>query len=223
MATLGRRTAELHLALARPSGDPALRAGAHRRHRRHRMGGQVAEEATQTIDQVEREPRSTATAGARSSWTRCWTARQRLLARIQASAGTRIEGLKIRYHGDYHLGQVLLSKNDFIIIDFEGEPARPLAQRRQKHSPLRDVAGMLRSFNYARHTALLHATEHQPDELCHARAADPELGNAGSRGFPARLRRSTSRAAPCTVRSTPRARCSSCSSWRRLSTSCATS
>ncbi len=74
-----------------------------------------------------------------------------------------MDGLKIRYHGDYHLGQVLLSKNDFVIIDFEGEPARPLAQRRQKHSPLRDVAGMLRSFNYARHAALLHATEHQPE------------------------------------------------------------
>jgi len=67
----------------------------------------------------------------------------------------KIAAARIRCHGDYHLGQVLYIGNDFVIIDFEGEPARSLSERRLKHSPLRDVAGMLRSFHYATHSAIV--------------------------------------------------------------------
>ncbi|WP_129629075.1 maltose alpha-D-glucosyltransferase [Candidatus Oscillochloris fontis] len=72
-----------------------------------------------------------------------------LLARFQRVVGTKIDAVRTRIHGDFHLGQVLFTGKDFMIIDFEGEPARPISERRIKRSPLRDVAGMLRSFQYA--------------------------------------------------------------------------
>jgi maltose alpha-D-glucosyltransferase/alpha-amylase len=77
----------------------------------------------------------------------------------------KISASRIRCHGDYHLGQVLYTGKDFVITDFEGEPARSLSERRLKRSPLRDVAGMIRSFHYAAYTALIkQATLHHKPE-----------------------------------------------------------
>jgi maltose alpha-D-glucosyltransferase/alpha-amylase len=78
-----------------------------------------------------------------------------IMRRFRAVADRKIAALRIRAHGDYHLGQVLYTGRDFVTIDFEGEPSRTITARRIKRSPLRDVAGMLRSFHYAAYTVLL--------------------------------------------------------------------
>ncbi|MBW4574512.1 MAG: maltose alpha-D-glucosyltransferase [Aphanothece sp. CMT-3BRIN-NPC111] len=84
---------------------------------------------------------------------------EQLMERFKSILNLKITAMRTRCHGDYHLGQVLYTGKDFIIIDFEGEPARPISERRMKRSPLRDVAGMLQSFNYAVTVALRNELE----------------------------------------------------------------
>jgi maltose alpha-D-glucosyltransferase/alpha-amylase len=82
---------------------------------------------------------------------------------LRRLVSTKIDAQKIRTHGDYHLGQVLFTGKDFVIIDFEGEPGRTMAERRFKHCALRDVAGLVRSLDYAAHAALRNGSVRPSD------------------------------------------------------------
>ena len=87
-----------------------------------------------------------------------------IVDRLQKFMSRKFSAMRIRIHGDYHLGQVLYTGKDFIIIDFEGEPIRELTERRLKHSPFKDVAGMIRSFHYAVHNAALKQASIRPKD-----------------------------------------------------------
>jgi maltose alpha-D-glucosyltransferase/alpha-amylase len=151
--TLAIRTAELHRALAHRTDDPAFAPEPITAADGAAWGAatRAAADATLTLLSARLPQLPPAVAVDAESLV---ARRGALLRRIERCTSAAPQGLKTRRHGDYHLGQVLLKRNDFIIVDFEGEPGRTLAERRLKHSPLTDVAGMLRSFAYARHAAL---------------------------------------------------------------------
>jgi maltose alpha-D-glucosyltransferase/alpha-amylase len=149
---LGQRTGELHLALAssrgRPEFDPEPFSKLYQRslyQSMRNLTGQVFQLLRQRLPALPEEPRLEV--------QKVLGQEAKILERFRSVIDQKLTAMRIRCHGDYHLGQVLYTGKDFVIIDFEGEPARPLSERRIKRSPLRDVAGMLRSFNYAVYSA----------------------------------------------------------------------
>ncbi|MCU0685070.1 MAG: putative maltokinase [Polyangiaceae bacterium] len=164
---LGRRTAEMHVALSSDPEDAAFAPepfttmyqqsifqSAHAllvrtfESLRSQLGPLEGETAERAQALLAREPE--------------------IDARLRKLVQPRLEGRRMRIHGDYHLGQVLSTGDDFVIVDFEGEPARHLVERRYKRGPLRDVAGMVRSFQYAATTALRNGRL-RPEDAAHLR------------------------------------------------------
>jgi maltose alpha-D-glucosyltransferase / alpha-amylase len=161
---LGRRTAEFHLALAQDTADAAFAPEPLDPKELDELAQKTQRYAEETLETLEKNISRLPGAHAAKAQEIVKAAAGFNAARLLGRSDAIPRG-RLRIHGDFHLGQVLWTKNDFVLLDFEGEPARSLAERRRKQSPLKDVAGMIRSFHYAAYAGLFKAAAERPAEV----------------------------------------------------------
>jgi maltose alpha-D-glucosyltransferase/alpha-amylase len=160
---LGQRTAEMHLALAADADSPDFRPEPFSLQHQRSVYQSIRSESKMTmallgrnLNALDEYPRALADQVLATS--------EKLMNSHEYLLHDTIHVHKIRIHGDYHLGQILFTGKDYVILDFEGEPARPLGERRLKRSAMVDVAGMLRSFHYAAHYSLFESRTVRPED-----------------------------------------------------------
>jgi maltose alpha-D-glucosyltransferase/alpha-amylase len=163
MRQIGRRTAELHLAFATPTEDEAFAPEPISAEDTARWTEALLARARNVCGLIEhnmaRLPEATAAMA-----HRLLRHRDAIAAHVEGIAGATYDGLKTRHHGDFHLGQILIAKDDAYILDFEGEPRRSLDERRRKAPPARDVAGFIRSIDYAISAAMDREPNLSPED-----------------------------------------------------------
>jgi trehalose synthase-fused probable maltokinase len=169
MRGLGQRLGELHRALASSTDEPAFNPEPIHTDDLQRWSASIVGELGVTLNEAARQ------------FPELENRREGLIEQAKRLAHVPPSGQKIRIHGDLHLGQVLRTEGDWLIIDFEGEPGRSFALRREKYSPLRDVAGMLRSFDYAEATVQLEG-QSAGERVAPARQAFLEGYRTATRG-----------------------------------------
>lgn len=155
-ALLGKRTAEMHAAFEDEHAGPDFAPEPFTNEDAQKLHTDLLSQADIAFEALRRK-QAILTGTAAESAREVLHRESEVAAKFNAVRESPVSAVRIRHHGDYHLGQVLYTGSDFMIIDFEGEPARPLSERRRKALAMRDVAGMLRSFQYAAHAALFEA------------------------------------------------------------------